>query len=431
MTNVGLYAVHGFLSASQLRHPSFFNCPENETKNMCEGVEVVLDDLHTLHVPTRIGQHYNFIRLVGNGSNSAVVLVEQIPTKKLYAAKVVSRAMLENENTLIRFEQELRILQSLKHPNIVQLRDVVYNPDNIYLIMDYCSNGELFLHIIENGELAECDARRLFRQIVEAIAYIHKRNIAHRDLKPENILLDENMNAKLCDFGLCHIANDKELLLTPCGSPFYAPPEIINNAKYDGKKADIWSLGIVLFTMLTGSLPWTEVEPVHKLYEQIANAKIKIPMCFPVSLRILIKEMTSIIPSHRPTCEQILVSPWVNDGASPNGIKPTYSSVNGRIIRKPGRGTARCSIQPSKSQPSDIIINGFKTQIKGRKKNNNDNSVENNPIMHDSFLVQSTKQSANNKRVDVSKKKSNGLEIDSLKRIVPSSGRRPKKTNFL
>ena len=274
-------------------------------------VDITIDEHHILKVPQKFGK-YEYVRTIGNGSFSAVVLCRHTVTKEFFACKVVSRALLVEEQIFDRFEQEVRVLQSLKHPNIVHVENIVFTDDYIYLIMEYCQRGELFRYIVDHGMMSETEVRRMFKQICSALAFVHDHHIAHRDLKPENILLDSEMNAKLADFGLCHATTPQKLLMTPCGSPFYAPPEIINNVQYDGQKADIWSLGVVLYTMATGSLPWTETNQTQ-LFLQIQEADITIPPYASPPLQQLLGMMLQREPERRPTCKEILELPWLED----------------------------------------------------------------------------------------------------------------------
>lgn len=279
-------------------------------------LDITLENDFVLQIPQKIGK-YSIVRLIGTGSFSAVVLVRiNSPTPnpisdsandKTFACKVVSRVRLVQERNMNRFEQEIRILQSLHHPNIVHVEEIVYIEDYICIIMEYCEKGEIFNHIVQNGAFSEKDCIQIFKKIVEAVKYIHDHNIAHRDLKPENILLTDDNEPKLADFGLCHMTDPNILLKTPCGSPFYAPPEILNSQPYDGKKADMWSLGIVLFTMATGSLPWTQLSQTH-LFKQIREADITIPTSLSISCQNLLKKLLVQDPSKRPTCEEVLQS---------------------------------------------------------------------------------------------------------------------------
>ena len=263
-------------------------------------------------VPAKFG---NYIRLhkIGEGLSSVVVLCRNTKTNELCACKCVSRKLLVESGLFLRFEQEVRILQSIHHPYILEVKDLVFDEEFIYMIIEYCPNGELFNFIVRKGRLLEDEARRLFSQLVSAVDYIHSKGISHRDLKPENILIDKNYNIKLTDFGLCHKQNpSQQLLKTQCGSPYYAPPEIVLGEKYDGFKGDIWSLGVVLFAMVTGSLPWSDLT-IPALYKQIVSGIFSVPPQLSNYLRLLITSMMNVDPQQRITIEQIKRHPWMLD----------------------------------------------------------------------------------------------------------------------
>lgn len=276
---------------------------------MEQTISAKIADEFNIEIPLHFG-HYNYIRTIGEGSFSVVALVTERSTNQQFACKICSRQLLMEKSIFNRFEREVRIMQSLCHPSLVQIFDVVYDQHLIYLIMEYCLNGELFQVIADKGSLDEELARRMFAQIVDGMTYIHSRDIAHRDLKPENILLDANMNAKITDFGLCHQSDDKCLLKTPCGSPFYASPEILSNRAYDGKLSDVWSLGVVLYTMVTGALPWNEANQIQ-LFKQIIEANFVIPRNLSPQLRDLISRLMRPDPNDRPQMIEISKHPWL------------------------------------------------------------------------------------------------------------------------
>jgi serine/threonine protein kinase len=203
-------------------------------------------------------------------------------------------------------------MEAARHPSIVQLVEIVFDSNLICVIMEYCSNGELFDIIAQQGRLDESMCRRIFSEVVEGIIYIHGKDIAHRDLKPENILLDANMHARIGDFGLCHDTNPRTLLDTPCGSLFYAPPEVISNQKYDGKLSDIWSLGVVLYTMASGALPWKETNQAQ-LVKQICEAEYTLPRHFSPSLKDLVSKLLKVEPSERLPIAEVAKHPWLQE----------------------------------------------------------------------------------------------------------------------
>jgi serine/threonine protein kinase len=271
--------------------------------------EVAVGGSRILRIPRHFNR-YECIKSLGTGASSVVILVRHVISASLYACKIVSREYLVAEDIFCRFEQEVRLLPSLIHPNIVRFEEILFDPEFIYVVMEYCSQGDLFSHLVSNGVFPEPRARDIFRQISDAVHFIHERDIVHRDLKPENVLLDKSFTAKLADFGLCHFVSPKALLRTPCGSPFYAPPEIITGQDYDGKSADIWSLGVLLFTIVTGSLPWTSDNQVQ-LFRQIREADIDIPETLSSSLRELLGNMLQRDPARRLTISEVLNSSWL------------------------------------------------------------------------------------------------------------------------
>lgn len=273
-------------------------------------VRATIGDTFEIEIPRFFGK-YELVNLIGSGSFSVVALIIHKPTNTQLACKICSRQLLIENKLFERFEQEVRIMQVLKHQNLISLLDIIFDDKLIYLMMEYCPNGELFQYIVDHGRFEESAANVMFRQIISALVYLHSKDIAHRDLKPENILLDANFSPKIADFGLCHVATAKMLLSTPCGSPFYAPPEVISNEEYDGKAGDVWSIGVVLFTMVTGSLPWRDTNHAM-LFNQIRNADFEIPYFLSTPLKELLQAMMNPRAQERPSMEEILNHPWVN-----------------------------------------------------------------------------------------------------------------------
>ena len=167
-------------------------------------------------------------------------------------------------------------MRLLNHKNIVKLYEVIDTPDELYLIMEYVSGGEIFDYLVAHGRMKEKDARRHFRQIVGAVAYCHSLHIIHRDLKAENLLLDENMNVKIADFGFSNQFSPGQKLNTWCGSPPYAAPELFQGKEYSGPEVDVWSLGVVLYVFVCGSLPF-DGSNLAKLRARVIAGKFQIP----------------------------------------------------------------------------------------------------------------------------------------------------------
>lgn len=308
-----------------------------------ETIKLTFGENAELVIPKVFG-NYEFVRKIGYGSFSSVVLVKHLKTKEYFACKIVSRQMLEEQQIFNRFEQEVRLMQSFNHPYVIHTYDVVFDPKYIYIVMEYCPNGELFSYILSLVRLPEMEVNRILRQILLALQYIHSRKVAHRDIKPENILLDSHMDIRLGDFGLCKEMLQGNLLKTPCGSPFYAPPEIINNDRYDGTKSDIWSLGVVVFTMATGALPWTHTNHAQ-LFKQITTTDVVVPQDLSPPLRQIISMMLQRDPKSRPSPAELLAMPWLQEDSSidssPTPLRRRYSSDNTSATRKLGTADQR------------------------------------------------------------------------------------------
>lgn len=200
----------------------------------------------------------------------------------------------------------------MQHPHVVQVVDVIYTETLIFVVMEYCSGGELFHYLVDHGRLREADCRRLFRAIVSAVAYLHSRGIAHRDLKPENILLGDALVPKIADLGLCHTVAADALMKTPCGSPQYADPEVLSGKGYDGRASDVWSLGVVLFVMATATVPWRSTTQA-RLFAEIAQAEYNIPGYLSPDLRDLIRSMMNPNVEERPTIAEVAKNAWLSE----------------------------------------------------------------------------------------------------------------------
>jgi len=204
--------------------------------------------------PKTIGD-YRIGKVLGTGSYGYVRLGVNIITGEQFAIKTLKDA--HNKKGI---QREIAILRLLDHPNIVKLHDVVEDvkTGTFYLVLELAGGGELFDYIVARGRLREKEARKFFRQIISGVEYCHSSLVIHRDLKPENLLLDVDGNIKINDFGFSNIMVPGERFSTFCGSVSYVAPEIIKNIKYVGPEIDIWSMGVILYTLVCGRLPWPE-----------------------------------------------------------------------------------------------------------------------------------------------------------------------------
>ncbi|KAM7156343.1 MAP/microtubule affinity-regulating kinase 3 isoform 9-T9 [Molossus nigricans] len=236
------------------------------------------------------------------------------------AIKIIDKTQL-NPTSLQKLFREVRIMKILNHPNIVKLFEVIETDKTLYLIMEYASGGEVFDYLVAHGRMKEKEARAKFRQIVSAVQYCHQKRIVHRDLKAENLLLDADMNIKIADFGFSNEFTVGSKLDTFCGSPPYAAPELFQGKKYDGPEVDVWSLGVILYTLVSGSLPF-DGQNLKELRERVLRGKYRIPFYMSTDCENLLKRFLVLNPVKRGTLEQIMKDRWINAGHEEDELKP-------------------------------------------------------------------------------------------------------------
>ncbi|VTJ64745.1 Hypothetical predicted protein [Marmota monax] len=212
-------------------------------------------------------------------------------------------------------------MKILNHPNIVKLFEVIETEKTLYLVMEYASGGEVFDYLVAHGRMKEKEARAKFRQIVSAVQYCHQKYIVHRDLKAENLLLDADMNIKIADFGFSNEFTVGNKLDTFCGSPPYAAPELFQGKKYDGPEVDVWSLGVILYTLVSGSLPF-DGQNLKELRERVLRGKYRIPFYMSTDCENLLKKLLVLNPIKRGSLEQIMKDRWMNVGHEEEELKP-------------------------------------------------------------------------------------------------------------
>ncbi|KAK6300077.1 hypothetical protein J4Q44_G00301100 [Coregonus suidteri] len=221
----------------------------------------------------------------------------------------------------MKVEREIAILKLIEHPHVLKLHDVYENNKYLYLVLEHVSGGELFDYLVKKGRLTPKEARKFFRQIISALDFCHSHSICHRDLKPENLLLDEKNNIRIADFGMASLQVGDSLLETSCGSPHYACPEVIRvsslslctGEKYDGRRADVWSCGVILFALLVGALPFDH-DNLRQLLEKVKSGVFHMPHFIPPDCQALLKGMIEVDPDKRLTLEAIQKHSWYLGG---------------------------------------------------------------------------------------------------------------------
>ncbi|XP_074399399.1 serine/threonine-protein kinase BRSK2 isoform X9 [Zonotrichia albicollis] len=274
---------------------------------------------------------YRLEKTLGKGQTGLVKLGVHCVTCQKVAIKIVNREKL-SESVLMKVEREIAILKLIEHPHVLKLHDVYENKKYLYLVLEHVSGGELFDYLVKKGRLTPKEARKFFRQIISALDFCHSHSICHRDLKPENLLLDEKNNIRIADFGMASLQVGDSLLETSCGSPHYACPEVIRGEKYDGRKADVWSCGVILFALLVGALPFDD-DNLRQLLEKVKRGVFHMPHFIPPDCQNLLRGMIEVDASKRLTLEHIQKHIWYIGGKNePEPEQPIPRKVQIRSL---------------------------------------------------------------------------------------------------
>ncbi|TRY84880.1 hypothetical protein DNTS_017995 [Danionella cerebrum] len=322
-------------------------------KGWCLTNSMVMADCHqkpALRGPVRVG-FYDIERTLGKGNFAVVKLARHRITKTEVAIKIIDKTQLDAVN-LEKIYREVQIMKMLDHPHIIKLYQraalrarlshldprflpapsavaqgpnctqllhtrshsskglVMETKNMLYLVTEYAKNGEIFDYLAKHGRLTEPEARRKFWQILSAVEYCHNRNIVHRDLKAENLLLDGHMNIKIADFGFGNFFQSGKPLATWCGSPPYAAPEVFEGQQYEGPQLDIWSMGVVLYVLVCGALPF-DGPSLPVLRQRVLEGRFRIPYFMTEDCEHLIRRMLVLDPSKRLSIGQIKEHKWM------------------------------------------------------------------------------------------------------------------------
>uniref|UniRef100_A0A3B4V4A9 non-specific serine/threonine protein kinase n=1 Tax=Seriola dumerili TaxID=41447 RepID=A0A3B4V4A9_SERDU len=258
--------------------------------------------------------NYRLMKTIGKGNFAKVKLARHTLTGREVAIKIIDKTQL-NPTSLQKVPLCFLCCFSVK------LFEVIETEKTLYLVMEYASGGEVFDYLVAHGRMKEKEARAKFRQIVSAVEYCHQKRIVHRDLKAENLLLDADMNIKIADFGFSNEFTMGSKLDTFCGSPPYAAPELFQGKKYDGPEVDVWSLGVILYTLVSGSLPF-DGQNLKELRERVLRGKYRIPFYMSTDCENLLKKLLVLNPGKRGSLQQVMKDRWMNVGYESEDLKP-------------------------------------------------------------------------------------------------------------
>lgn len=252
------------------------------------------------------------------------------------AIKILDKDKIQSRNMGAQIKKEISIMKMISHHHVVSVKDVFATSAKIFIVLEFVGGGELFDKIANEGKLPEEKARFYFKQLVEGLEHCHSNGICHRDLKPENLLLDTDGNLKISDFGFSTLnigdadgdgGQRAELLHTTCGTPNYVAPEVLGKDGYDGKKADVWSIGVILYVLLAGYLPFDE-NTMAALFSKIKSADYEFPDWFSPEARDLIATILVPDPVKRPRITDLRSHPWMRHADSgPTPMAPTNHAM--------------------------------------------------------------------------------------------------------
>ncbi|KAL4563312.1 hypothetical protein LXL04_027352 [Taraxacum kok-saghyz] len=260
-------------------------------------------------------RRYEIGHVLGHGSFGKVYVARNVKTNEQVAIKVIDKEKIMKGGLIAHIKREISILRRVRHPNIVQLFEVMATKTKIFFVMEYVKGGELFGKVAK-GRLKEEIARKYFQQLISAVGFCHSRGVFHRDLKPENILLDDNGDLKVSDFGLSAISEQicgDGLFYTFCGTPAYVAPEVLGRKGYDAGKVDIWSCGVILFVLMAGYLPFRD-QNIMVMYKKIYKGEFRRPRWFTPELTRLLKRLLDTNPETRITISEIMEDKWFKKG---------------------------------------------------------------------------------------------------------------------
>ncbi len=256
--------------------------------------------------------YYKFVKLIGKGAFGKVTLGINKLTGKQVAIKTIDKSYMKDDFSRKKVFQEVYILKKTRHANVIRLLEVFEGPKHLFIVMEFAPGGDLLKYVKKKGRLSETEARRLMRQIVFGLGHIHSRGVLHRDIKLDNILLDADGSVKICDFGVSKIINKGEIIKEQCGTPAYIAPEVISNEGYEGFYIDHWSLGVLLYAMLCGTIPF-KAQNMRDLLKVIKSTPVTFPVALSDGAKSLVRGLLTINPYERLSIPEILAHPWMKE----------------------------------------------------------------------------------------------------------------------
>lgn len=360
--------------------------------------------------PSTTLDYYKLVKMIGKGAFGKVYLGKHILTGQQVAIKSIDKQYMKDEHSKKKVFQEVLILKKCNHKNIIKLLEVFENQKYLFIVQEYASDGDLLSYVKERGKLTESEAKNIFLQIVQGIRYCHRHNILHRDIKLDNILLAKGTNVKICDFGVSRFVKPGQMIKEQCGTPAYIAPEILLDKGYEGCYADIWSLGVLLYATITGTMPF-KGEEIDELHKAILSGQISFPSHLTEEAKDLLKRMLKVNPYSRIDVEEIENHSWfggikkLGEQLSPTSrsIRSGTTSVKNNAVVDKKTMTKNDLFSKKLREHQESSISSFKIETAlvkkvealGFPKDHIIQSVESNSCTHASacyFLIQKTEK---------------------------------------
>ncbi|CAG9310243.1 unnamed protein product [Blepharisma stoltei] len=281
-----------------------------------------------LEEPTTSLEFYQVGEMIGKGAFGRVMLGVHNLTGYKVALKAIEKIHMKNEDSRRKVLHEVLILKKVRHKRVNRILEVFESSKFFYIVMEYAGGGDLLHFVKRKGKILEGEAKRIFRQILEGAIAIHSHGIIHRDFKLDNILIDSDYSSvKICDFGVSRSIKKGDIINEQCGTPAYLAPEMIIGRGYEGVSVDIWSLGVLLYAMLCGTVPF-KAKNLNDLHKLILLGKYNIPDHISEEAKDLISKFLTAIPQYRITLREALEHRWFyTEDTEPEAPKPRFSDI--------------------------------------------------------------------------------------------------------
>lgn len=369
-------------------------------------------------MPKKVGK-YEIHKTLGEGTFGKVKRALNTETQEWVAIKVLDKEKIQKQNMGSQVKKEISIMKLVRHPHVVQLKEVLASRTKIFIVLELVTGGELFDKIVTVGRFKEKTARFYFQQLVVGTQYCHSKGVCHRDLKPENLLLDDKENLKISDFGLSALyeqnagETDRATLLhTTCGTPNYVAPEVLADKGYDGDMADTWSIGVILYVFLAGFLPFDE-PTMSALFRKIQKAEFSYPNWFTDEVKDLLNHILIIDPKQRWTLDQIKQHSWFKkDG--PYAHDTTYGGYKDEAA---AQAAALSTAQKNSNKPKDTDAMSIDNDDGSKNNDNKPPSTQAMDVVknNNSAAVDEVKEDdVDNQNDDDSSKKINAFDLINL-----------------